>query len=271
MERSNRLIGGLSTAVYSIIDDVMHLMAFTPISPEADAALQASFPRPLSTFIWGERSRNGEIVQIPDAQALVEWAEMARLRGFRGTLFVPLLRDGATVGLISVTRKQSGTFAPHHVQLLQAFSDQAVIAIENTRLFNETRDALERETATADILRVIASSPDDVQPVFEAIAERTKRLVDARSTTVFRLEDGVMHLKAFTPTNPEADATLKVGFPAPLANFSWSEAIARGDIYRVLDTEQEIESLRELARLRGFRIMLLVPLLRDGAPIARSR
>ena len=103
--------------------------------------------------------------------------------------------------------------------------------------------------------------------MFEAIAERSKRLVDALSTTVFRLEDGVMHLRAFTSTDPEADATLQSMFPAPLSNFSWGEAISSGEIYRVVDTELEIEGMRELARLRGFRSMLFVPLLRDRKPI----
>jgi two-component system, NtrC family, sensor kinase len=158
-ERSNRLIEGLSTAVYSIVDDAMHLMAFTRTNPEADAALQASFPRPLSARSWGERSRNGEIVQIPDVEATVEWAEqpvlrkMARLRGFRGVLFVPLLRDGTTIGLISVTRAEPGTFAAHHVQLLQTFADQAVIAIGNVQLFDEVRARTKELAASLDELR----------------------------------------------------------------------------------------------------------------------
>jgi hypothetical protein len=75
---------------------------------------------------------------------------------------------------------------------------------------SERDEALERQTATAGILQIIASSPSDVQPVFDAIAERSKRLVNALSTTVFGIVDGMMHLTAFTPTNPEADATLEI-------------------------------------------------------------
>ena len=198
-ERSNRLVGGLSSAVYAIVEDVLHLMAFTRNSPEADAAIQASFPRPLSEAPWADRIRKGEIVEIPDAE--IEWADhpvllkMVRLRGFRCQLLVPLLRDGTTVGLISVTRKQPGTFAPHHIQLLQSFADQAVIAIENVRLFeevqNKTRDlgeALEQQTATADVLKVISRSAFELEPALVAVCETAARLCDAEQAAVFQRE-----------------------------------------------------------------------------------
>jgi GAF domain-containing protein len=267
---AKRLIGGFSGTVWRIIDGVSHLAAFTPTNPAADEVLKASFPRPLAEFFQPfDLAQNGELVQVADTETVSDSTlrDVARARGFRSVLFAPLMSDGAPIGLISVTRVEPGSFSAHHVQLLQTFADQAIIAIQNARLFNETREALERQTATADILKVIASSPSDVQPVFQAIAERSKRLVDALSTTVFRLEDGVMHLRAFTTTTPEADATLNAMFPAPLSDFSWGEAISHGGIHRVVDTEQEIEGMRELARQRGYRSMLFVPLLRDGTPI----
>src|SRR5262249_57980314 len=101
---------------------------------------------------------------------------------------------GGRMGESSTTRREPGVFAEHHVQVLRPFADQAVIAIENVRLFNETQEALERQTATADILKVIASSPDNVQPVFEAIAERAKKLVGAHATTVLRVVGDMVEL-----------------------------------------------------------------------------
>ena len=221
-------------------------------------------------FLQGERSaiQNVDLAAEepyltgdPQRRALVD------LGGARAALQVPLVRDELVLGVITVYRQEVRPFSEQQVTLLQNFADQAVIAIENVRLFNETQEALERQIATADILRVIATSPSDVQPVFKAIAERSKRLVNALSTTVFRLSDDVMHLEAFTPTNSKADASLQAMFPAPLSNFSWAKSVRRGEIFRVADTEDELDTLRDVARLRGFRSMLLVPLVRDGTPI----
>ena len=111
-----------------------------------------------------------QTADLQDPSIPQDFRDLARLGGYRSLLVVPLLSDGRPIGAIAVTRAAAGKFADHHIQLLHTFADQAVIAIENVRLFNETQEALERQTATADILKVIASSPSDVQPVFDAIA-----------------------------------------------------------------------------------------------------
>src|SRR5205823_287798 len=166
---ANRLIGGFSTAVHRVIDDIDHLVAFTPTNPESDEVLKAAFPRhrsELPPVAWVE---NGETAQIADAEtADAQIRQLGRARGWRSVTFTPLMSKGTLIGYIACTRRETGVLADHHVQLLQTFADQAVIAIENVRLFNEvqakTRDlseALTYQTGSSNILSVIASSPID--------------------------------------------------------------------------------------------------------------
>src|SRR3954453_17622937 len=159
--------------------------------------------------------------------------------GLRTMLSVPLVRNGISFGRIVAGRPEVRPFSEHQIAVLQSFADQAVIAIENARLFNETKEALERQTATADILKVIATSPSDVQPVFEAIAISAKRLIGGFSSSVFRFVDGIAHLAAFTPTNPAADAALKASFPRPMPTRSWNDEIRNGRTVQISDVEIE--------------------------------
>ena len=107
-------------------------------------------------------------------------AEVAQRSGFRSILSVPLLHQGRAIGTIGVARREPGRFADSAVALLQTFARQAVIAIENVRLFNETQEALERQTATAEVLQVISSSMADAQPVFEKILDSCQPPVRGR-------------------------------------------------------------------------------------------
>jgi signal transduction histidine kinase len=182
-----------------------------------------------------------------------------------------LLRGNESIGAILLRRTEVRPFTEKQVDLLSTFADQAVIAIQNARMFNETQEALERQTATADILKVIASSPSDVQPVFEAIAERSNRLMNGLTTAVYSIADETIHLMAFTRTSPEADAALRASFPRPLSEAPpWFHQILRGEIVENANAEIEYAedpALREVMRLRGVRSLLFVPLLRDGTAI----
>jgi GAF domain-containing protein len=140
--------------VFRLVDGMMHLRAFTPTNPEADARLRATFPAPLSTFSWGESIRRGEIYRVIDTEHEPEGLrDLARLRGWRSCLCVPLLRDGKPIGMIGPTRAEPGPFTDHHVQLLQTFADQAVIAISNVQLFQQLQERTRELSASLDDLR----------------------------------------------------------------------------------------------------------------------
>ena len=129
--------------------------------------------------------------------------------GITSALYWPLLHGDESIGVLVFAGTRPNLFGPGEIAQAQSFEDQALIAIENARLFDETQQALERRTATAEILKVIASSPSDVQPVFEAIATTANSLLGGISTTVWRFVDGTMFLVAFTRTIPAADEALR--------------------------------------------------------------
>jgi two-component system, NtrC family, sensor kinase len=151
---AKRLLGSFSSTVFRVIDGMAHLKAFTPTTPEADEILKSTFPRPVADFVPFQMTQAGEVMRIPDTDAVSsEIREIARARGYRSMLFVPLMNKGEPIGQISVTRVQPGTFADHHVQLLQTFADQAVIAIENARLFGEVQARTRELTRSLEDLR----------------------------------------------------------------------------------------------------------------------
>jgi two-component system, NtrC family, sensor kinase len=203
--------------------------------------------------------------------AYADWPGLppARASGTRTMCGTPLRREGKAIGVLIVFRNQLLPFTDAELALQQSFADQAAIVIENARLFNETREALERQTATADILKVIASSPSDVQPVFDAIAESSKRLIGGFSATVVRFVGDMLELVALTPTNAAADEALKATFPVPLAEFPPFLLVRDGEAVQFTDTESgDVPPLnRELARQRGYRSMVFTPLMNNGTPI----
>ena len=209
---------------------------------------------------------SAEGAEFPDARAMGQSTGAT----IHTVLSVPLLRGEESIGAILLRRTEVRPFNDKQINLLSTFADQAVIAIQNARQFNETREALERQTATADILKVIASSPDDVQPVFQAIAERSNHLVGGFATTVVSIIDEVVHLSAFTSTTPAADAALGAFYPRPLSGFTYSDAVRRGEVHRIIDAEVELAGQTDelaIVRRRGWRSALWVPLVLEGEAI----
>ena len=266
-ESARRLLASHTAVVTRVIDDVVHLAASTAETEAPAHAAQGLLPYPLSSDrIHARVARTGQLAvntDAPNSDLPREIKEFARTVGWRSMLVVPMLRNGIAIGTIGITRREAGSFDDKTIDLLKIFADQAVIAIENARLFNETQEALARQTATADVLKVIASSPSNLQPVFDAIAERSKALIGAHATTVVRFIDGMIRLEAYTPVSPEADAALLALFPRkPTIEH---EVVIGGEIGRIHDAESELQgsAMLDVARARGWRSRLHVPLKSD--------
>jgi GAF domain-containing protein/anti-sigma regulatory factor (Ser/Thr protein kinase) len=269
-----QLTAAHSATVARRVDDTLHLAASTATSEAGDEAVKKFFPVKLTDQAVASRAvLSGLPAYVSDVETDVAYAsafrETARLRGFRSVLAVPMIREGDAIGAISVTRPDPGPFTDHQINLLKTFADQAVIAIENVRLFNETKEALERQTASAEILRVISSTPADTQPVFDAIVATTQRLIAGKSTVLLLRQESQFVVAAFSGPGME-DLPDHVR-TAPLdrdKNFP-SRAILDGEVVRVTDWEGDgvPEHEKSVAKAFGIKSGLLVPLLRKGEGI----
>src|SRR3984893_16460910 len=223
----------------------------------------------------------GEVTQIPDTEASTyELQDIARARGYRSMLFAPLMNDAVSIGFIAVTRVAPGAFADHHVQLLQTFADQAVIAIENARLFNEvqakTRDleeSLQQQTATSEVLQIISSSPSDLAPVFEKMLENATRVCGAEFGSM-TLVEGDTQRQAALYNAPPAFAAVRINKVLQIhPRSSIAAAIRTKQVVQVEDLRNYPAYLEgnpasvQLAELGGARTLVVVPMLRDDEVI----
>src|SRR5262249_46962864 len=143
-------------------------------------------------------------LNIPDVRAQNDFPGLGSVSGSRTFVLVPLRQKGELNGELVARRIEGRPFTPVQIKLLDTCADQAVIAIENVRLFNELKESLEQQAATSDILGVIASSATDIQPVLDAMAESAARLCDAKDATIFRVDGEMLHRVAICGPMPVA-------------------------------------------------------------------
>jgi signal transduction histidine kinase len=279
-----KLCGASSANVFTFDGQLIHLAAFVNVNPEYVEAMRRYYPRPPGRDTGATRAiQTCKIVAIPDVVADREYAHAIgahSLAGaFRSVLAVPLVRDGSPIGAIAVGRAEPGLFPDTQVELLKTFADQAVIAIENVRLFTEldvrNRDlteALEQQTATSGILRVISQSPTDVQPVFDTIVGAALKLCGSSSANVVTFDGELIHVAAFAPASPEGGDAVHHHFASyprpPSRDTANTRAILTRSVVVIPDVLEDREyTARATAIAAGYRSVLSVPLMREESPI----
>jgi GAF domain-containing protein len=224
----------------------------------------------------------GKAIHIADVLADPDYgaSQHQKLGSFRTILGVPLLREGMPIGVFVLTRDQVKAFTDKQIELVQTFADQAVIAIENVRLFDEVQartrelqESLEYQTATADVLNVISRSTTNVQPVFDAIAMSAARLFAPCETTLTTVHDGQFHWGATASLGRPVEAIERVKsiYPLPfdIERSPSARAVHERRIIEIPDAlaPDTPENTRRAGNAGGFRSITFVPLLRDGVGI----
>ena len=216
-----------------------------------------------SHFRW---MREHGTLHVPDIHAQNDFPTLSFLSAFRTFLSAPLRQQGELIGLMIARRTEVRPFTPAQIKLMETFADQAVIAIENARLFQELTEALEQQTATSAILGVIASSPTDIQPVLNVIAENAARLCEAADAVVYRVDGDWMQPVAIHGTLGASPLPCNRGSVTGRAVTDRQEIHVYQEITD-LDTEFPESTSRERQRGLLTRTRLAVPLLREGEPL----
>jgi adenylate cyclase len=205
----------------------------------------------------------GRVVHVADVSADPDYAlPEAVAAGQRTILGVPLLREGAALGTINLSRNRVQPFTERQIELVRTFADQAVIAIEDARLITETREALEQQTATAEVLGVINSSPGDLEPVFDAILEKAHALCGATlgSLRVFEGE----HARSVAQRGHSAEFADELQQLLPLSNVPITKSLVDGAPFvHILDMTELDHPMARRSERSGVRTLLAIPLCKD--------
>jgi signal transduction histidine kinase len=198
--------------------------------------------------------------------AAVRFVELA---GVRTLLAIPMLKDEQLVGTIAIYRQEVRPFTEKQIALVQNFAAQAVIAIENARLLNELRQSLEQQTATADVLRVISSSPGELEPVFDAVARSAARLCNASDAFIMIREDDRLRSVAHHGVIPTSAASVGGTLPISPGVVNGRALLAAKPVH-ILNLQKEVEDYpegSEFARQNGYRTVLAIPMMRETSAI----
>ena len=261
-------------------DGLYRLAASFGFPDEFDEYMRQNPLAPGRATTTGRVALEGKMVHIPDVLADPEYAfpKGQQLGGYRSNLGVPLLRDGVPIGAFVLMRPVVKPFSDKQIELIETFADQAVIAIENARLLNELRqrtddlsESLEQQVATSDVLRVISSSPTNVQPVFDAIAESAVRLCDGQFSFVVRFDGKVMDFASCCGLDAEGLDAFQSILPMPVSEQTAAgSAIVRRAVVEISDVEADPSygaTGQGLAKAVNYRSIAAVPLLNEGNPI----
>jgi GAF domain-containing protein len=229
-------------------------------------------PRPIDRgSASGRAVLEGGVIHIHDVLADPEFAllDAQKLGHFRTVVAIPLLREGVAIGALFLTRPEVEPFTNNQLELLTTFADQAVIAVENTRLLNELRESLQQQTATADVLKVISRSTFDLKAVLGTLTESAAQLCGAEMAAIARRGNGNAYYYATTYNWPaEASEFLKSVPHEPGRDSTIGRCLLEGKTVQIPDVLADAEySMLETQQKAGYRTTLGVPLLREGSPI----
>jgi two-component system NtrC family sensor kinase len=225
----------------------------------------------------GRAVEERRIIQIDDIMKDPEYTHgaVAEAGGIRTVLAVPLLRQDQLIGVFAMIRGEPNAFTAREIELVKTFADQAVIAIENVRLFDEVQartaelsESLRQQTATADVLKAISRSTFDLQPVLDTLAESAAKLCDADTSVIFKRDGDLYRWSANYGNLPEAEAFARANPFAPGRDSVTGRVALEARAVHVSDVLADPEyRATQLQKLGGYRTILCVPILREGVPV----